>query len=75
VLNAVMGATLGALSFSCLLALDVHDISRLMQESTSPLAITIILITGTSMYFAFGAAITGFHFAIMDESHRKDRRG
>lgn len=68
VLNVVMGATLGAVFIVSLLALDVHDISHMLQHSTSPVAVTIVLITGTSIYFAFGAAITGFHFAIMDES-------
>jgi hypothetical protein len=68
VINVVMGASLGALFIASILALNVHDISDMLQHSTSPVAVTIILVTGTSIYFAFGAALTGFHLAITDES-------
>ena len=73
-LNVVMGAALGALFIMSLLFLNVHDIADMLQHSTSPVAVSLILISGASMYFAFGAAITGFHFAIMDESYQLDRR-
>ena len=73
-LNVVMGAALGALFIMSLLFLNVHDIADMLQHSTSLVAVSLILISGASMYFAFGAALTGFHFAIMDESYQLDRR-
>jgi hypothetical protein len=73
-LNVVMGASLGALFIMSLLVLNVHDIADMLQHSTSPVAVCLILISGASMYFAFGAAITGFHFAIMDQNDQRDRR-
>jgi hypothetical protein len=72
--NGVMGAALGALFIASLLVLNVHDISNMLRHSTSPVAVTIILIAGASMYFAFGAALTWLHFAIMDGSHQGDSR-
>jgi hypothetical protein len=68
VLNAAMGSALGAGFALLLLALNVHDISDMLQHNTSPVTVCVILVAGTSMHFAFGAALTGFHFAIMDES-------
>jgi hypothetical protein len=73
-LNFVMGASLGALFIMSLLVLNVHDIADMLQHSTSPVTVSLILISGASTYFAFGAAITGFRFAIMDESYQGDRR-
>jgi len=70
VLNVVMGAALGALFMASLLVLNVHDISHMLRHSTSPATVTIILIAGASTYFAFGAALTGIHFAIMGGSHQ-----
>jgi hypothetical protein len=67
-LNAAMGSFLGGGFALLLLALNVHDISDLLQHNTSPEAACVILVAGTSMHFAFGAALTGFHFAIMDEN-------
>jgi hypothetical protein len=52
VLNVVMGAALGALFMASLLVLNVHDISHMLRHSTSPAAVTIILIAGASTYFA-----------------------
>jgi uncharacterized membrane protein YccC len=68
-LHFVMGATLGALLVVALLALNIHSISDVVLGGTNPIAATAILVTGASMYFAFGAAITGFHFVIMDDDH------
>jgi len=66
-----MGATLGALFMMSLLVLNVQSVSDVVLRSTSPITATIILVTGASMYFAFGAAITGFYFMIMDEDYPK----
>jgi hypothetical protein len=69
-LNVVMGGALGALFMASLLVLNVYGISHMLRHSTSPATVTIILIAGASTYFAFGAALTGIHFAIMSGSHR-----
>jgi uncharacterized membrane protein YccC len=68
-LHFVMGATLGALFMAALLVLNIHSISDVVLHGTNPIVAIIILVTGASVYFAFGAAITGFHFVIMDEDH------
>ena len=65
VVNLMFGATLGALFVMTVFFLNDYDVARLLQHSTSPVAATVILITAGSMYFSFGAALTGFHFAIM----------
>ena len=67
VLNLMFGATLGALFIMTVLFLNAYDVARLLQHSTSPVAATVILITTGSMYFSLGAALTGFHFAILGE--------
>jgi hypothetical protein len=69
-LNLLIGAVAGAVICTALLLLNAHDIASMLQHSTSPIVATVILITGASMYFAFGAAITGFHFAITDQNYR-----
>ena len=66
VFNLTMGATLGAVFIMALLFLNPHDISHLLHHSTSPIVTTVILIAAPLMYFAFGAALTGLHFAIRD---------
>ena len=66
VLNLMMGATLGAVFIIALLFLDAHDISNLLRHSTYPIAATTILVAAPLIYFAFGAALTGAHFAIRD---------
>jgi hypothetical protein len=69
-----MGAALGALFMASLLALNVQSISDIVLRSTSPITAMIILVIGASVYFAFGAAITGFHFVIMDENYPRGGR-
>jgi hypothetical protein len=64
-----MGAALGALFIASLLVLNVQNILDVVRSSTSPIVVTVILVTGASVYFAFGAAITGFHFLIVDDDH------
>jgi hypothetical protein len=73
-LHFAMGAALGALFIASLLVLNVQNMSDIVLRSTSPLLATVILVTGGAVYFAFGAAITGFHFLIMDEDSTPDRR-
>jgi hypothetical protein len=71
-LNFLMGATLGALFITLLLALNVQNIAQMVLHGTTPVAATVILLIGASVYFAFAAAITGFHFVIMDENNQSD---
>jgi hypothetical protein len=73
-LNFLMGATLGALLVALLLALNVQNIAQMVLHDTTPVAVTVILLIGASVYFALGAAITGFHFVIMDENNKSDSR-
>ena len=69
----VMGAALGALFMAALLVLNVQAISDVVLRSTSPVVATIILVSGVCVYFAFGAAITGFHFLLAEEDDRRGR--
>ncbi len=66
-LHFAMGAALGALFIASLLVLNVQNIMNVVWGSPSPAVATAILVTGASVYFAFGAAITGFHFMITGE--------
>lgn len=63
-----MGAALGAIFTAALLALNALHLLEDVLRSGTPATTFIILVCSASSYFAFGAAITGFHFAIMDES-------
>jgi hypothetical protein len=58
--------TLGVLFMTLLLVLNIEDLSEIVARSASPIATTVILFAGT--YFAFGAAITGFHFVVVEAS-------
>lgn len=62
----VMGAALGALFMVLLFAFNIKDLSYVVLTSASPIAATIALVSGVSLYFALGAAITGFTF-LMDD--------
>ncbi|MES2196392.1 MAG: hypothetical protein V4517_18380 [Pseudomonadota bacterium] len=68
-LHFAMGAMLGALFIASLLVLNVQNLADIVLRSTAPILATVILLTGGSVYFGFGAAITGFHFLIMDHDH------
>jgi hypothetical protein len=61
----VLGALLGALFTVALLALNDHHLLEVVLASGSPATILVILFFGISANFAFGMAITGFHFVIM----------
>ncbi len=73
-LHFAMGAGLGALFIASLLVLNVQNIMNVVWGSPSPAVATAILVTGASVYFAFGAAITGFHFMIMGEHSARSIR-
>ena len=68
-LHFLMGAILGTLLVTLLLVLNVRSVSDIVLRSTNPIANIFILVAGASLYFAFGAAITGLHFLIVDENH------
>lgn len=66
--HSFMGAALGG-AFACsLLALNVERLWDMVQSSSAPTTMGIILIGGCSFYFAFGATITGFQFVLMDDA-------
>jgi len=67
-----MGAALGAILAVLLLAVDAQHLLHIILHGTAPTLTLIVFVSFISMYFAFGAAITGFHFVIMDDS--PDRR-
>ena len=63
----LMWAALGKLSFGALLSLNVQHVHELVKNSVAPWTTGAILFAGCSTNFAFGAAINGYHFAIMDD--------
>lgn len=71
-LHGLMGAALGGLFFAALLIFNILHVRDVVQNNASPWTTTIILFVGCCTNFAFGAAITGFHFAITDDN--PDRR-
>jgi len=64
--HSLMGAALGGMFASVMLALNIHHALDFVHSSAAPWTVTTILIAGSCLYFAFGAAITGFHFVIME---------
>ena len=71
-LHFAIGAILGALFMTALLVLHIHRISDVVLYSTNSIVTTAILVIGAAWYFAFGAAITGFHFVVTAESQQRD---
>ena len=65
-LHVLMGAALGAILAVLLLAFDAQHLLRIIWHGTAPTLTLVVFVAFISMYFAFGAAITGFHFVIMD---------
>jgi len=61
-----MGAVLGVFFTAALLALNAHHLFEVVSQSASPATTFVILFFSIAAYFAFAAAITGFHFAIVD---------
>jgi hypothetical protein len=69
--DCAIGIALGAVFAGTLLFLNVQHLLDAVQSSGAPKTTGVILIGGCSVYFGFGAAITGFHFAVMgDETER-----
>ena len=64
--NFSMGAALGGLFFGALLIFNIQRFLEVIQSSAAPWTTAIILSLGCCFSFAFGAMITGFHFAIME---------
>jgi len=64
-----MGAALGALFVAALLALNAHHLLDLVLQGAAPAATFVILFLSVSGYFAFAAAITGLHFAIIERGN------
>jgi hypothetical protein len=65
----VLGAALGVLFTAGLLALNAHHLLDLVLQSAAPATTFAILFFSVSTYFAFGVAITGFQFAMIDRGN------
>jgi len=68
--HLLMGGALGAVFAAVLLASNAEHLLQIIQQGSAPITTLMIFVCGISTYFGFGAALTGFHFVIMD-----DRRG
>jgi hypothetical protein len=66
--HLVMGAALGAIFAVLLLAVDAQHLLHVILHSTAPTQTLIVFVSFISMYFGFGAAITGFHFVISENN-------
>lgn len=64
--HGAIGAALGAAFATVFLMGNMRQSLDLVQSSVAPLTTMIILIVACCAYFAFGAAITGFHFILME---------
>jgi len=71
-LHLLMGGALGAVFAAVLLASNAQHLLQIIQHGSAPITTLIIFVSGISTYFGFGAALTGFHFVIMDDN--PDRR-
>ena len=66
-----MGSSMGSIFVTALFALNAREFFDVALNSSAPTTTLIILLLGVSLYFGFGAAITGFVFIVMDEDLRK----
>jgi hypothetical protein len=71
--HLVMGATLGAIFAVLLLAVDAQHLLDVILHGIAPTQTLIVFVSFISMYFGFGAAITGFHFVIMEDKRGRRR--
>jgi hypothetical protein len=62
----VMGAVLGALFVGVIILADMQGVGAAIAAANFPLATLAIFCVGPVLYFAFGAAITGFLFLVSD---------
>jgi hypothetical protein len=72
-LQLMMGAALGAIFAVLLLAVDAQHLLHVILHGTAPTQTLIVFVSFISMYFGFGAAITGFHFVIMEDKRDRQR--
>jgi hypothetical protein len=70
----LMGGIMGALFVGVILLTDIGDVGEAIVDAGLPTATLVILCIGPVLYFAFGAAITGFLFLVSDGvPEQKDR--
>jgi hypothetical protein len=70
-IDFAVGAALGGVFAGFLLFFHVQHLFDAIQSSDAPKIFSAILVAGCSVYFGFGAVVTGFHFAVMgDEVER-----
>lgn len=62
----LMGAMIGALFIGVLVISDARGIATMAAATTYPEITMAIISAGSILYFAFGAAITGFIFLVSD---------
>jgi len=72
--HLLMGAALGMVFAALLLALDAQHLLDAILHSTAPVVALVVFVSGVAMYFAFGAAITGLHFVIMEDKSERRKR-
>ena len=66
-LQFAMGAALGLVFAIVLLTLNLQQVRDLVLNNPAPATNLVILTLGCCAYFAFGAAITGFHFLVASD--------
>ncbi|KAA0073988.1 hypothetical protein [Tardiphaga sp. P9-11] len=64
--HCAMGAFLGCTFSGTMMFLNIARACDLVLGSATPLMTAIVIVGGSCVYFAFGAAVTGFHFIFMD---------
>jgi len=67
-LQLMMGASLGAIFALLLLTVDAQHLLHVILHGSAPTQTLIVFVSFISMYFGFGAAITGFHFVISENN-------
>jgi hypothetical protein len=62
----LMGGIMGALFVGAILLTDIFNVGATIAASPFPMTTLVIICVGPVLYFAFGAAITGFLFLVAD---------
>jgi hypothetical protein len=71
----LMGAMMGALFVGVIMLANVKIVAAIVDGSPFPIATTVIVFAGPMLYFAFGAAITGFLFLVSENGPDEPDRG
>jgi hypothetical protein len=71
----LMGAMMGALFVGVIMLANAKIVAAIVDGSPFPIATTVIVFAGPMLYFAFGAAITGFLFLVSENAPDEPDRG